>query len=133
MLYILSLVAVSAAEPEMVDAATLSILPAEYDGKRVQTELSMLSVLNAKAAKAMGCKKSAAGFMLGPKLEMGKAPSLLQGSWVLCADTEITKSLAPLSMSTGLVLEADVTVKGPKVAPKILLNGVKVLETKPLL
>lgn len=132
MFALLSLFPAAAVEPVQVDAATLSMLPGEYDGKRVQTELSLAAPIPVKSARALGCAKSASGFLLGPKLELGKAPGMLLGTWVLCADTELTKVLAPMAMSTGLTLEADITVKGPKAAPKVLLTGVKILEAKPL-
>ena len=112
-----------------VEASVLGTLAHDYDGKRVRTEMSKLSVLTSRAA---GCGKDEVTIMLGPKMRMGEAPAVISTQFALCVPRGESAALIPLPMGTGLVFEADVHVKGRKSNPSITMDAVNLVETVPL-
>lgn len=122
--------AARAPEAEPVAAAAIAALPMSYDGGRVRTEVSLLSKLSPRTTRSLGCGRGDVGFMLDPGVEGDKAPGLLRGTWILCADAEVTTTLAQLLVDTGLVLEATLDVSGPEAAPRIQLSEVSLIETR---
>lgn len=127
LLALLSLSPALAEDPAMVDAAVIGVVPEDYDGKRIRTEMSIMAPLDPQSSKGMGCKKETIGFMLGPKMSPGAAPSMMAGQWVLCAPKAEGVKLAPLKMGTPIVFDATVEVKRSMGMNKLLMSEVIVV------
>jgi len=108
-----------------VEAAVLTTLAHDYDGMRVRTEMSKVSVLT---SRAMGCSKDEITIMLGPRMRAGEAPAVTATQAALCILRAESADLIALPMGTGLVFEGDVKVKGSKTSPRITMSGVSVLQ-----
>jgi hypothetical protein len=105
-----------------VQASVLSVLPSDYDGKRVHTTMSLAAPLTGHF-----CKKDLIPFMMGPLLVPGQAPAPLAGTWVLCVGHDDAATLAALPGFSPVEFEGNVKVKGPKSAPNVDISEVTIV------
>jgi len=119
-------------DPEEVEASVLSVLPDDYDGKRVRTQFSLMNVGDLKAKK-VGCEKDDIYFSLGPKVVPGQMPQMLKGVFILCVSKADAPKVVTQQTGSQIVIDGTVSVKRLGDSRRITFADTVIVSIEPII